>query len=84
MENTNYYNISVCIPSYNYAHFLAGAIESVLNQSYKYFELIVIDNCSTDNTKEIVQKYLEIDQRVKYLCNETNVGLVRNFSRRVT
>lgn len=77
MENQP--KISVLIPTYNYAHFLDEAIQSVLNQSFKDFELIIVDNCSTDNTEEIVTKYLA-DTRVFYYKNERNLGLVGNWN----
>ncbi|RYY13440.1 MAG: glycosyltransferase family 2 protein [Chitinophagaceae bacterium] len=71
--------ISVLIPTYNYAHFLDETIQSVLNQSFTDFELIVVDNHSTDNTTEVVEKYLT-DPRVSYYRNETNLGLVGNWN----
>ena len=71
--------ISVLIPTYNYAHFLDEAIQSVLNQSFRDFELIIVDNHSTDNTEEVVSKYLS-DPRVSYHKNEKNLGLVGNWN----
>lgn len=56
--------VSVIMPTYNHARYIGEAIDSVLNQSYKNFELIIIDNYSTDNTKEIVTSYNE--NRIKY------------------
>ena len=50
--------VSVCIPTYNYADYLPLAIESVLNQGFTDFELIIRDDCSTDNTAEVVERYL--------------------------
>ena len=57
--------VSVIMPTYNHARYIGEAIESVLNQTYKNFELIIIDNYSTDNTAEIVASYN--DKRIKYL-----------------
>jgi glycosyltransferase involved in cell wall biosynthesis len=81
MKGSDLPKVSVCIPTYNHAHFLSDAIDSVLSQSFTNYELIVVDNCSTDNTREIVTRYLKIDDRVKYFHNETNVGLVGNLNR---
>lgn len=63
--------ISVVIPSYNYAHYLARAIDSVLAQTYPVKEVIVIDDGSTDDTREVVGKY---DYPVKYVYQD-NAGL---------
>jgi len=73
--------ISVCIPTFNHAHFLKHAIESVLVQTFDNFELIIIDNCSSDNTRELVAEYVSSDRRVAYFCNETNVGPRENLNR---
>jgi glycosyltransferase involved in cell wall biosynthesis len=72
--------VSVLIPTYNYAHFLDETIQSVLDQTFTDFELIIVDNCSTDNTAEVVQKYLA-DTRVLFYRNETNIGLVGNWNK---
>lgn len=73
--------VSVCIPAYNYAHFLPDAIESVLAQTYSDYELLIIDNCSTDNTPEVVRRYAERDPRIIYFRNGSNLGLVGNLNR---
>jgi len=73
--------VSICIPTYNNAHFISDAIESALAQTFTDFECIVIDNCSTDNTQKVVAEYLERDKRIKYISNETNVGMGENFNR---
>lgn len=72
--------ISVLIPTYNYGRFLDETIQSVLSQTYTDFELVVVDNCSTDNTIEVVQPYL-VDKRVRFYRNETNIGLVGNWNK---
>ena len=66
--------ISVVIPTYNYAHFLGEAIDSILNQSYADWECIIIDDGSTDDTKEKVNEYIKSDPRIKYFF-QTNGGL---------
>ncbi len=73
------FKVSICIPTYNHGHFIADAITSVLDQSFTDFELLVVDNCSTDNTREIVAGYA--DNRIRYFCNETNVGPRENLNR---
>ena len=65
--------VSIIMPSYNTANYIAGSIESVLNQSYTNWELIIVDDASTDNTDIIVEQYLK-DKRIKYLKNERNSG----------
>jgi len=71
--------VSILIPTYNYAHYIGEAIESALSQTYRDFELIIIDDQSKDNTDEIVEKYLS-DPRVKYIKNNKNLGLAANFN----
>lgn len=72
--------VSVLIPSYNYAQYISEAIESVLNQSFKDFELIIIDNKSDDNTIEIVNTYIKKDFRIKLIINDENIGMYRNYN----
>ncbi|MBN2884518.1 glycosyltransferase [Patescibacteria group bacterium] len=72
--------ISVIIVTYNRANLLAAAIDSVLAQTFRDFELFVVDDCSTDNTGELMKKYL-IDERVKYfkIPKQKSIAAVRNF-----
>lgn len=65
--------VSVIIPTYNRAHLITRAIESVINQSYTNWELLVVDDASTDNTEEVVKKYA-LDTRVKYIKANKNGG----------
>ena len=61
--------VTVCMPSYNYARFLRDAVDSVLGQSHAAFELLIIDNGSTDGSYEIAQEYEERDGRVRVLTH---------------
>jgi len=70
--------VSVCIDVYNYEAFLPEAIESVLRQDFTDFEVIVSDDCSSDNSFEIAREYARKDSRVIALRNEKNLGMVRN------
>nr|WP_277816388.1 glycosyltransferase family A protein [Neptunicella marina] len=69
------------MPVYNGGKWLAGAVESMLDQSFSDFELLIVDNASTDNTADIARHYAAKDKRVKYHCNPHNIGLYRNFDR---
>lgn len=66
--------VSVITPTYNCAKFIGETIESVQAQTYQQWEMIIVDDCSTDNTKEIVDKYIKEDSRIKYFCLENNSG----------
>ncbi len=64
--------VSVCIPTYNRSHYLIYAVNSVLNQTYSDFELIICDDASPDNTPEIVAGFE--DSRIRYIRHEKNMG----------
>jgi glycosyltransferase involved in cell wall biosynthesis len=76
--NKNYPLVSLIITSYNRASLISKAIESSLEQDYPNLEIIISDNCSTDNTEEVVKKYLA-DPRIKYFRNNENLGMLGNF-----
>ncbi|MBQ2773416.1 MAG: glycosyltransferase family 2 protein [Clostridia bacterium] len=65
--------VSIIMPSYNTAEFIAESIQSVQAQLYKDWELLIVDDCSTDETDDVVKPYL-VDQRITYLKNEKNSG----------
>lgn len=65
--------VSIIMPSYNTGEYIKQTINSVLAQTYKNWELIIVDDCSTDSTDEIVEQFLT-DKRIKYLKNEHNSG----------
>lgn len=66
--------VSVLMTAYNREQFIGEAIDSVLNSAYSNFELIVVDDCSTDATLAIARKYESRDKRIKVYANETNLG----------
>ena len=65
--------VSIIMPSYNTARYIAETIGSVLKQTYTNWELIIVDDCSSDNTDRAVEPFLE-EKRIKYLKNEKNSG----------
>lgn len=73
-----YPKVSIMIPTYNQEKYISEAIESALMQDYQNLEIIVADDCSTDNTQEIVKKF-QNDTRLRYYKNEKNLGRVENY-----
>lgn len=73
--------VSILIPVYNRENLIEETVQSALNQTYKNIEIIVVDNQSTDNTWEILQKLASKDERIKIFQNERNIGPVRNWKR---
>ena len=71
--------VSICIPNYNYGRFIGDAIQSVLDQTYKNFEFVIVDNCSTDNSEEVIKSFS--DPRIRFYKNDRNIGGVRNTNR---
>lgn len=74
--------VSIIMPSWNTGRFIKETIDSVLAQTYENWELLIVDDCSTDNTDEIIAGYK--DQRIKYFKNEKNCGaaITRNKAMR--
>lgn len=71
--------VSVCVPTYNSAHHVEATIRSVLDQSFVDFEVLVVDDASTDGTADVLGKF--DDPRVKVRCNSSNLGAVANWNR---
>lgn len=74
--------VSIITPSYNTAKFIGETIESVLAQTYAYWEMIIVDDCSSDETDHVVSLYT--DKRIRYLKNKENSGAAvsRNYALR--
>lgn len=66
---------SVIMPVYNSEKYVTTAIESILNQTYGNFELIVVDDCSSDNSREIIEKLSEYDERIRLCSTKVNLGV---------
>jgi glycosyltransferase involved in cell wall biosynthesis len=66
--------VSINITTYNRAHLLSKCLDSVLNQSYKNMEIIIIDDCSSDNTTDLVKEYQQKYNQIKYFRHEENKG----------
>lgn len=72
--------ITIGIPVYNESEYIGECLDSILAQTYENFVVIVGDDCSTDNSAEIIKSYENKDKRVKYVKYPENKGLVHNFS----
>lgn len=74
--------VSIITPSYNSSAFIGQTIESILSQTYTNWELLITDDCSEDNTQEIVDSYQQIDSRIKLfrLDKNSGAGIARNHS----
>ncbi|CAE6880862.1 glycosyltransferase family 2 protein [Vibrio alginolyticus] len=72
--------VSIVMPTYNVSEFLEETVNSVINQSYSNWELIVVDDCSNDDTPELIKKLAEVDSRIRYYLSSKNqgAGITRN------
>lgn len=73
--------VTVGMPVYNAEAFMEETLGSLLSQTFKDIEIVISDNASTDSTEEICRRVAAEDDRVRYLRNETNLGIVPNFNR---
>lgn len=79
MKECNMPKISVILPAYNAEKYIKEAIDSVLLQTYRDFELIILNDCSKDNTEQIIRSYE--DDRIVYLKNQVNMGVAATLNR---
>jgi glycosyltransferase involved in cell wall biosynthesis len=76
--------VSVILPSYNYENFISLAINSVLNQSYKNIELIIVDDCSKDNSPKIVANFAKkYPEKIVFLQNKQNLGICATYEKAI-
>ena len=73
--------LSIGLPVYNEISYIEKTLNSILNQSFKFYELVIVDNCSEDGTYEFLQKYSKKDNRIKLFRNKKNLGLVENYNK---
>ncbi len=73
--------VTIIMPTYNGSKWLKNAILSIQNQTYKHWELIVVDDGSSDNTAQIVLDLMQNEPRIKYLKNEQNLGIQKTLNR---
>ncbi|MEG0528951.1 MAG: glycosyltransferase family 2 protein [Bacilli bacterium] len=71
--------VDVLVATYNGEKYIAQQLESIIMQSHKDIRIIISDDCSTDNTRNILKHYKSIDSRIQLILNEKNKGLVANF-----
>ena len=74
--------VSIVMPTYNTSKYIEDSIRSVLSQTHKEWELLIVDDCSEDNTDEIIAPYLK-DTRIHYLKNEKNMGAALSRNRAI-
>ena len=73
--------VSVVMATYNGARFIREQLESIINQTYPNLEIIIVDDCSADNTVAILNEYAATHHNIKVYVNEVNLGYVKNFER---
>jgi len=73
--------VSVIMPAFNSQEYISEAIESILKQSLRKFELLIIDDCSKDNTFKIAKRYAEKDKRIRVYRNEKNIKIARTLNK---
>ena len=78
MKSKRHITVLMCV--YNGEDFLSEAIDSILKQSFVDFEFIIINDCSTDSTRTILEKYTVADNRLKVLYNKSNLGLTKSLN----
>lgn len=76
--------ISIAMATYNGAKYIREQLDSILNQTIQDFELVICDDCSTDNTWGILEEYATADRRIRIFHNSENLGFKKNFERAVT
>ena len=72
--------VSIGMPTWNRAHCIRESLDSLLGQTYQNIELIISDNASPDGTEEICRQYAKEDERVRYIRQKENIGVINNYN----
>ena len=80
-NNSKHQKISVLMSVYNEQENLSNSIKSILNQTYDNFEFLILDDCSDDESFEIIKKFKQKDKRIKSFKNSTNLGLTKSLNK---
>ena len=73
--------VSIIMGVYNGSRYIRDSIDSIINQTYKNWEFIICDDCSSDNTIDIIQEYMKNDSRIKLIKNDKNIGLAATLNK---
>jgi glycosyltransferase involved in cell wall biosynthesis len=76
--------VFILIPAFNIGAYIKYAVESVLAQTYADWELLILDDCSSDNTSQIVEPIVHRDPRIRYIKNELNLGMLQNWNKGIS
>lgn len=76
--------VSIFIPIYNTERFITRTIESILSQTFQDWEIIALDDCSKDNSYQIIQGFAKQDNRIKVFRNEQNIGMMSNWNKGIS
>ena len=80
-QSQSYPIISILMSVWNASEYLCDAIDSILNQTLRNFEFIIVDDCSTDDSADIIQDYANQDERIVFISNKENLGLSASLNR---
>jgi glycosyltransferase involved in cell wall biosynthesis len=75
--------VSIALCAYNGERYIKKQLESIINQTHRNLEIIIVDDCSTDATAEIIKEFAQKDDRIKFYQNEVNLGYNKNFGRAI-
>src|ERR1700754_726282 len=75
--------VSIALCTYNGEKYISQQLDSILRQTHRNLEIIIVDDCSADNTFNIVKRYSILDSRIKCFRNEVNIGFNKNFEKAI-